>query len=300
MSTPLGVIVFSKDRPLQLHGFLASLWQHWRGAFRVSVLVRETAPYAAAYREVYREFPEVRILCETDFARDLLTLLDDAPPIVTFACDDAVFVRSVDTAHVGDAFAADAALLGVSLRLGRTLTRGMFGHPMTQPVFLPAASAEPEHDPDRPSLLWDAQQAPSNTDWCYAWEVVGTAYPVDFVRTMGAGLVADGLCGNPSQLEHYGNLRWREHSRAAGRSFLRAWPSPRLVLPAVNVVQSEFPNGLAPGATPLPADELLALWQRGVRLDVAAFAHEAQERTWDTWRLPSLHLTTLTEARTNG
>lgn len=297
---PISVVVFSKARPLQLHGYLTSLERHWRGAFRVTALVRVTEPYAAAYEEVYRAFPQVAFVAETDFGRDLLMALDaiDAP-IVALACDDVVFVRPVDTAAIHAAF-RDPALLGVSFRLGRGLTRGMFGHPMAQPVFLPAAGVEPEHDPDRPSLLWDAQQAPSNTDWCYAWDVAATAFEGEFARAMVRGLVADGLCTSPNALEYHGDLRWRALSRARGRPLLRAWPSPRAVVPTVNVVQSEYPNGIAPGAAERSPEELLALWQRGARLDVEAFTHEAAETEWPTWRLGHLHLTTPTEVARHG
>lgn len=277
------VIVFSKDRPLQLHGYLASLFKWWQGAFRVLVLVRANEPYASAYQEVCREFRQVWFIIETEFDRDLRGLLHIGreADLVCFGCDDAVYVAPVDVRTLEAAF-QDPDLLGVSMRLGRTITRGMFGSEMPQPRFLPQVSVNPwdEQSDDGPSLLWDTLRCAPDTDWSYPWELVGTVYPGDYAREMVNTLSFT----SPNTLEHAGSLTW---SAQSDRRMMRAYPSPRLVLPAVNVVQSDFPNGIAGGAELTP-EYLLELWQKGGRLDVDEFAR--QRTKWDTWRIGTLWL----------
>lgn len=277
-------IVFSKDRPLQLHGYLTSLFKQWRGDVGVTVLVRSEPPYAKAYQAIEEEFfydvPRVEFVLESDFSTDLRAILNRNTDFVCFGCDDAVFTAPVDTKAIEAAF-KDSALLGVSFRLGRTITRGMFGGEMPQPPFIPAVTLnEFDEQPTGPSLLWDVRKAPPETDWAYPWEVIGTVYDGNYARRMVEGLTFT----SPNTLEHQGSMHWQ----AGPRRMMRAYPTPRLVLPAVNVVQTDFPNGIV-GEAPLTPEYLLDLWQKGVRLDVDEFARQAPKL--DTWRIGNLWLT---------
>jgi hypothetical protein len=286
VTTPaVHVIVFSKDRPLQLHGYLTSLFEHWSGAYWVDVLVRRRGPYEAAYAEVEAEFSgRTSFWDEESFGGDLDAIIptSDATPLTCFGCDDAVFVAPVDTALLLPLFEAAPKLLGISLRLGQTVRRGMWGHAMAQPRFL-AGMHEFQSCPVYPApacvLEWDCTATGSAGDWAYPWDVVGTVYRTDFVRRMVAALAAEGFATNPSTLEHYGAQRWPQH--AEGTTLLRAWHRPRLVLPTVNVVQSEFPNGVVGGGGLDPAF-LLECWGRGLRLDPFRYAAAPPADSWRT------------------
>jgi hypothetical protein len=275
------LIVFSKDRPLQLHGYLCSVFRHWYGDLRVSVLLRPEAPYFTAYGQMMQEFGGVHYQHERDFASDLLALVEDTDePLLCFGCDDAVYVAPVLTGTLTDLFEERRDLLGVSLRLGQNVKRGMFGQPMPQPTFVPDPRGPTWEAPPRPGgLLWDATAPDAVGDWAYPWEVVGTVYRTPFVRRMVHHLSFE----NPSTLEHAGSLVWREH--AEGRTMLRAWHRSRLVLPTVNVVQSVFGNGIV-GPAGLDPEFLLDCWDRGLRLDVQRFSQEPT----DTWRTGDLYL----------
>jgi len=279
------LVVFSKDRPLQLHGMLTSVFRHWLGAFAVSVLVRNGPEYESAYGEVVAEFEDrVFFEGEADFADDLDLLVgkEDAP-LLAFGCDDVVYTLPVDVRVVAAAFRADPGLLGVSLRLGRHTRADMFGRELAQPAFaLPPGGVRTfeEYTPDlgAPDLAWDA--AGAQGDWGYPWEVLGTVYPTEYVLATVAALRG---VRNPSTLEDAGWRAWGKH--AGGRSRMQAFAQARLVVPTVNLVQTEFGNGIV-GPGGLDPAFLLDCWTRGLRLDVERYRGLAPP----SWRVGDLFL----------
>jgi hypothetical protein len=281
------LIVFSKDRPLQLHGYLTSLFAHWRGRVRVDCLIRKESPYARAYEAVWEQTNDSTRFTyqDADFAAILTALLkDDDAPYVCFGCDDVVFTGPVLVEEVDAAFREHPDLLGYSLRLGKNVELDMFGRPMAQPPFLP--SAGPVYDEyggggGGEGPRWSLTEGAG--DWGYPWEVLGTVYPAGYVRATVAALVRDGQVQNPSTLEDAGWRRWREH--AGERHLMQSYPRSRLVVPTVNVVQSVFGNGIV-GAGGLDPAFLLDCWDRGLRLDVQAFRGMAPA----SWRISDFHL----------
>jgi hypothetical protein len=282
------LIVFSKDRPLQLHGMLTSVFRHWRGDFRVSVLVRETDLCAQAYYDLQREFRgQAAFGFEDDFGANLAAWVAavDAP-YLCFGCDDVVYTAPVDVAAIDYAFHAEPRLLGYSLRLGGNVDTDMFGRPMPPPpsfsyVHGPAFD---EYAATRTSEVWrqwDAAEAVG--DWGYPWEVLGTVYPTDYVRATVAALVRDGQVQNPSTLEDAGWRRWREH--AGDRHRMQSFARSRLVVPTVNVVQSVFGNGIV-GPAGMDAAFLLDCWNRGLRLDIDRY----RGTTPPSWRVGDFFL----------
>lgn len=280
------LIVFSKDRPLQLHGYLTSLFEQWQGTFDVDVLLRGGGAYEAAYDGVANEVAgRAAFHGEADFAGDLQFLLKHVEaPLTCFGCDDAVFTQPVDADQLPPLFEEHPKLLGISLRLGSTVKRGMWGHEMAQPRFMPTFPECPQFVGGPAGLEWDCTAIGSAGDWAYPWDVVGTVYRTDFVRRMVHLIHAFGGLTNPNLLEYHGSCRWQEE--AQGATLLRAWYTPRLVLPTINVVQSVFPNGTV-GQSKLDPAFLLECWNRGLRLDTQRYATGPQP---DTWRTGDLYL----------
>lgn len=257
------IICFSRKRPMQLHGYLTSVFKHWSGEFSVSVLVKSDQHYKATYGALRREFPDVAFILEGDFRTDLDTLIGDAE-FTCFGCDDVVYVAPVNATWIEAALASDPYVLGVSLRLGRNITRDMFGNPMPQPAF------------GKSITEWDYTRGA--VDWGYPWEVLGTVYRTDLVRSV----VAQIQPGSPSQLEERGSRLFGQ-TGSTTRTML-AYPTSRLVVPTVNIVQNEFPNGIT-GELKTP-EYLLEQWQDGWRLDVDAYEGMAPE----SWRIGDLHM----------
>jgi hypothetical protein len=112
-------IVFTKNRPMQLYGYLDSL-QRLFGASSLSTSV----PYKrdlfhSEYEQLFAEFPRLNVIVEDDFHRDLLSLIrNTSAEYLLFGVDDVMFFASVSMEVVRTAFARHEALLGFSLRLG--------------------------------------------------------------------------------------------------------------------------------------------------------------------------------------
>jgi hypothetical protein len=281
-------VVFSKDRPLQLDGYLRSRSRHATPGYLPNVLVRAEGEYEQAYSQLAGDFlAQASFKREDDFAAALCGVLEHHihAPYVCFGCDDVVFTGPVDADAIDLAFRAEPALLGFSLRLGKHTDTDMFGRPMPAPAFAhPAPPPFQEYawvDAAEARVQWDA--AASAGDWGYPWEVLGTVYPTDYVRDTVAALVRDGQVQNPSTLEDAGWRRWREF--AGERHLMQSFARSRLVVPTVNVVQSVFGNGIVGPAGMDPAF-LLDCWNRGLRLDVDRY----RGMTPPSWRIPDLFL----------
>jgi len=257
----LQVICFSKDRPLHLHGYLTSFFKHFSGQAQVKVLVQSQPKwFADAYAEVEAQFPQVEWRHEQNFGEDLKSLIDGGTEHAMFGCDDVVFTGTFSVPENG---VRDC--IGISLRLGNHITRDMFGAPMPQPE-------EIRHRPQ-----WSVLGAIG--DWGYPWEVLGTIYDTDFVRRVVARVQAN----SPSQLEERGSRIWSEETH---RRTLMSYTQSRLVVPTVNLVQQEFPNGIC-GEKPLDVGFLLECWNHGMRLDFMRYDNMAPE----SWRIPDFYLT---------
>lgn len=262
-------IVFSRKRPLQLYGYLESLFRHISEQVAVGVIARIDPGYEAAYAAIQERFPYVYFLEETDFHSDVKTLINrSAANYVSFGCDDVVFTGSISPDDVTETF-NDMSIIGLSLRLGRNVVSGMFGNAMPLPMFTSMSTHK---------LAWDITHPFSVGDWAYPWEVLGTIYPMLFVRDMVYAIEFH----NPSQLEAEGALAW---PAVTGSRIMATYPTSRIVVPTVNVVQTEFPNGIL-GYASLSPEFLLDCWNNGLRLDTRAFEAHA----YDSWRIPDFHL----------
>jgi hypothetical protein len=260
----LQVICFSKNRPLQLHGYLTSFYRLCSDPARTQVKVLvATQPewFARAYQQVADEFPQVEWRYQQDFRTDLDALIVDAE-YTMFGCDDVVFTHSFNTNDMR-ALLQDK-VLGLSLRLGQHTTRDMYGQLVPQPPFTS-------------EITWSI--IGSQVDWGYPWEVLGTVYRTDYVKRMVARIQPP----SPSQLEARGALCWQEET---DKREMAMWRFSRLVVPTVNLVQEEYPNGIC-GTVPLEAGFLLECWDHGLRLDTQRYLALAPE----SWRVPEFYLT---------
>lgn len=259
------IICFSKNRPLQLHGYLSSLMRMAQQPEKLSVCVLIADPhlsepaarateYVLAYNEVRRDFPKVRFMGQLHFAADVSSLVDQTDPYTSFGVDDAIYHRPFDHEEAIGLFEQWPDLIGVSLRLGQNIHRSMFYGEMEVP--------QPAFEATSPFLRWHVDQG--QFDWGYPWELDGTIYPTSFVCDMLRRM--EGSINTPNQLEHMGSLLWHDVTTARA---MAAYPTSRLVVPTVNVVQHDFPN--RPPGVVLPTDYLLECWQRGVRIDPSAY-----------------------------
>jgi hypothetical protein len=98
-SVSMHCIVFSRDRAMQLDGFLKSVRQHTPAYTKVTALCKPTSErHRESYFALRSSHPEVQWVHESAFRDDLIGLLDQAPYTV-FHTDDDVFFRPSRPLH---------------------------------------------------------------------------------------------------------------------------------------------------------------------------------------------------------
>ena len=94
----VGIIVFSKDRPLQLHSLLESILRHVSGNFSVTVLYQTSnSEFDEGYSTLRTmSWPlNINFVKESNFRDDLISQLSQLrTEAVMFLVDDIVFIRS--------------------------------------------------------------------------------------------------------------------------------------------------------------------------------------------------------------
>ncbi len=253
---------FSKDRPLQLDGYLRSLREASSQPVRVRVLYTCSSDrFRRGYAELAESHPDVEFEPEHDFGRQLTGWLKaTAARFVMFGCDDVVFCRAFDVAQIAGTF-NDYDLLGFSLRLGRNIE---YSHSRREAV------PHPEFKPGGDKLVWCWRSADSH--WAYPFELNCTVYE----RSMTLRLVAmmEQLriaqppfdWRHPNLLELAGNTVLKS---TQGPSLMASFGTSRAVVPTVNRVQNLVGNRLMGGHCSTEALEEAR--NAGARLDLEAY-----------------------------
>ena len=186
------VLIFSRDRALQLDATLRSFLLHCRDAqaAHIRVLYTTTSPlHSKQYDELIGEYGKyscIRFIREQHFRSNVLTIL---PPFehVLFLVDDNIFVRSFSLQHCVDGLTQHSDALACSLRLGRNTSYCYSFHsPQDLPQFSIINSQLSKYS-------WpDAQH-----DFGYPLEVSSSLYRVNDVYELISRL---SFC-NPNTLE---------------------------------------------------------------------------------------------------
>jgi hypothetical protein len=270
-------IIFSKDRPLQLHGTLDSLRLRCAEGARlpVAVIFCASAPdYAEGYRILREEFlgkMAIEWVEEENFKRDLLAQIElptprstglferffaGAPalrqPHVMFLVDDNLFVRDFSMADVFRELDASPKSLGFSLRVGRNTTY-CYSNRCDQRL--------PEFSSLTPGILrfrWQGEQG----DFSYPLEVSSSVYrTADII-----GLLRNLPYANPNRLEQ--GLSVSSKLFAVHRPELLCFEKSVAFCAPVNKVQSILDNR-AGSAEQYSSTALNEMFLAGRRIDVA-------------------------------
>lgn len=179
------IIVFSKDRPLQLDAYLASLLHC--GKLDPSDVSAVYVP-DPCYEPLIADWPQVNWVAEADgFFSALKGIIDalDDDELLMFGCDDVVFFRDFDVAQIKQHMKDHPDVLGLALRLGTNVV----GWPNTQP------NAEKRGD------LWVWDTDAQKKHWRYPFELMGTVYRSSLVKRI---LEVGGPFRGPNDFEGIG------------------------------------------------------------------------------------------------
>jgi len=274
-------IIFSKDRPLQIHATLTSFALHAFDASKVPIYVLYRASndaYARGYSQVSDELAgqlQINWVKETDFKTDLLGVVHEPLPSsrrrrlwdllrfrnprlrsehLLFMVDDNLFIRHFHLQEIADSLSAHPDAIGFSLRVGRNTTHC---YPLQCLQPLPTFESVPH------GLLY---QWPDQVgDFGYPLEVSSSVYrSTDLIP-----LLRNLPYNNPNRLEQV--------LSAASGLFKRSLPrllcfneSVAFCAP-INKVQSTFDNRSG-AKDEYSSDVLNTLFLDGYRVDVASLS----------------------------
>jgi len=89
-------IVFTKNRPLQLEGYLESLYKHFSAELFQTYILYKPQLFDTEYEQCFRKYSSCIVIRETDFHSDFLKLLSQIDTkYILFGIDDVVYFDTV-------------------------------------------------------------------------------------------------------------------------------------------------------------------------------------------------------------
>ncbi len=262
-------LCFSKDRPMQMEGYIRSLWKCCSEPVKISVLYcASNEKFKAAYDRLIEMYPEVDFILETDFKQQVRQWINNAPtPFLIFGCDDVVFIDDFDTSVIAEAFQSPD-LLGFSLRLGRNVTYSAMTH---------TVCAKPRFLKTEPCLLWNRHEA--GRGWNYPFELDCTIYDRTFLmQLINACDTFIKQPDVPAHLKDWGHPNHFEHLGSTISLQIKAMPNlacfetAKGIVVTVNRVQEACKNFVYDDEQEFDSNQMLELWNNGMIVDIDAYA----------------------------
>jgi len=180
-------IVFTRNRPMQLEGYLESLYRHLPEDCIQTYILHKVDRFEEAYEKLFQRFPRCTVIREQNFHDDFTSIIARInTPYILFGTDDVLYYDSVDFSLIHDVFEQfPEEIFGFSLRISpRTAKEG--GDDYVK-IDLPETSVY--------KLNWQRGQ---NSISRYPFELDSTIY-----RTSLARKIIEAISG-----EHRGLQRW--------------------------------------------------------------------------------------------
>lgn len=170
MTAPLTNIVFTRNRPLQLAGYLESFLKHMGRCVEAVHVIYKVDRFADEYEQVFAAFPRCRVWRETDFHRDFMDAFNAlTTDYVIFATDDVVYFDAVDFDVIHEAFQSRRDLFGFTLKFGPE-----YFADGREPILEERIAGQPVY-----RVRWTTARDPAAK---YPFELNSTVYTRAFVR----------------------------------------------------------------------------------------------------------------------
>lgn len=252
------VVVFSKDRPLQLYATLESFQFNVLGIEPENVFIilkASSSDYRKQYRKVKFAFSKYVFIEEkTDFRQDLVGIV--ANPFYThvlFSVDDNVFLRQIDVSKIMDLLSENPKVVGFSLRLG---TNVKFCHTQNKNQSLTSFSEVVKDS----VLMWDWRE--SQLDFGYALEISSSIYRTSLIKNLCQKLEYT----NPNTLEHQLDL-YKEHL-SSNYPWLMSYKISKCMCIPMNLTQNEYKNRHSQNSQ-YTIENLLKTFQQGQKMKLS-------------------------------
>ena len=258
------VLVFSRDRALQLDATLRSFLSHCQDSATVHIRVLYTTTdesHAKQYRSLEQDYAPhtgIQFVREQIFRSDVLALLALFDHVL-FLVDDNIFVRNFTIQEGMSVLSTESSVLSVSLRLGRNTT---YCYPLDSQQALPPFSTISSANTELLKFRWVEAQH----DFNYPLEVSSSLYRTDDLYDVMSSL----SFSNPNSLE--GQLAEQKGQFSLSAPDLVCYGYSVTFCNPLNMVQIECVNRAATDPQVTSAG-LAEKFRKGYRVDVDSYVN---------------------------
>jgi hypothetical protein len=246
----IDALIFSKNRPLQLHGLLSSLIKFTNlKPENISVLYKYDSPYIEGLNDIKNIYKSINFIEENNFELQVKNYLKIGQKFCVFFVDDILIKDHIDFNVPCGVLTDNPAILNFSLRLGTNLT---FCYPVN------SSQAVPDGNINSQMFIWNWKD--SQYDWNYPFSVDGHV----FRRSDLEGWSSHLSFKTPNQFES----KLQEIPRTYNLPHISCcYLTSKLFNNPLNKVQSEFNNK----SENISIDELFSIWKSNKEIDVNHF-----------------------------
>jgi hypothetical protein len=251
MTENITVIVFSKNRPMQLYALLESIGLNTNFVSKnINILYKADHNFIWPMEQVKQAFPTVLFHPEFDFTAQVTSLVNEAKgDYIIFFTDDDVFKDKVDMTHATKFLEMNSHVFCFSLRLGKHLD---FCYSTQSRQNVPSGITK------EPFFIWSWKG--TDWDWNYPLSVDGHLFRKKEMLTV-LGQIQNWRSPNTfeGQMSHLHPTI--PHPQMACFTSSKVFNIPH------NRVQNEVQNVFGGGSE----DELLTLWNQGKKINIKTF-----------------------------
>lgn len=244
----IDLIVFSRNRPLQLYAFLESLFEKsdvFHSA-KTTVIFKYDEKFKEGLEEVKSKFSWANFFDQKDLKNDVLDVLKTSnKDYCMFFVDDIVVKDSISFSNICKILSSNPGILTFSLRMGLHLD---FCYPTNSPQQIPDGMVKGGF------FIWDWREGAG--DWGYPMSVDGHAFRkieilpwierIDF--------------SSPNQFEDF--IQPAKNYLPSHHCICYA--SSKIINLPINRVQNEYKNR----SEEIDADSLLEIWNKREKIDI--------------------------------
>ena len=176
MNRMISNIVFTKNRPLQLHAYIESLYRYLPSEIIQTYVIYKVELFEQEYKQLFRKFSDCIVVREEDFHSDFLRVLDQVnTKYILFGIDDVVYFDSVDFDVIDKTFAGhEQDIFGFMMRFSPESLNG--GGDVITDL---SVSGQKVY-----RINWKNGQTPNSR---YPFELCSTVYTTDLVKKVISG-----------------------------------------------------------------------------------------------------------------
>jgi SAM-dependent methyltransferase len=251
------IVIFSKDRALQLDGMLKSFFSHCIDLGLAEIMVLFTVSndyYLKQYEILINDYTEINFIEENDFKRDLIRICSDSDYIGYFV-DDNIFIKDFSLQQIYKCLSNLNQSAGFSLRLGKNISYSYMADEVTiQPEFISST---------KDVLQFDWTEAKG--DFGYPWELSSSIYRAEDIYP----IISSCNYTNPNSLEtvFYLLFDWLK----TRKKYLLCFETSVVFSNPLNRVQNYYLGNRVSGRSNSSEIALSRMFNRGYRISESLY-----------------------------